>query len=158
MVTLARLAPLAPELTYYDQRKGQPLNVKIAAQPTTKSEPLVELSKPENSKEIPQAAPASVEEEVLKSVPKVYKTGPRQLLDKIKENRNVLHWNDKGELIYENKAIPGSHLVDLINDALRHRNGFEPVAWPVFARGLARMNVPRKLGSYSSKTECHSRV
>ena len=132
-------------LTYYDQRKGQPLNVKIAPQPMTKSEPLVELSKPENSKEIPQAVSASVEEEVLKSVPKVYKTGARQLLDKIKENRNVLHWNDKGELIYENKAIPGSHLVDLINDALRHRKGFEPVAWPVFARGLARMNVPENL-------------
>ena len=81
-------------LTYYDQRKGQPLNVKIAAQPMTKSEPLVELSKPENSKEIPQAVVTSVEEEVLKSVPKVYKTGARQLLDKIRENRNVLHWND----------------------------------------------------------------
>ena len=96
----------------------------------------MELSKPENSKEIPETTTTAVEEEVLKSVPKVYKTGARQLLDCIKENRNVLHWNDKGELIYQNKSIPGSHLVDLINDTLCHHKGFEPVRWPVFATGL----------------------
>jgi len=28
---------------------------------------------------------------------------------------------------------------------LRHRKGFEPVGWSVFARGLARMNVPENL-------------
>ena len=47
--------------------------------------------------------------------------------------------------MYENKSIPGSHLVDLVNDILRHRKGFEPVGWSVFARGLARMNVPENL-------------
>ena len=57
----------------------------------------------------------------------------------------MLHWNDKGELLYENKPIPGSHVVDLVNDTLRHRKGFEPVGWSVFARGLARMNVPENL-------------
>ena len=81
----------------------------------------------------------------MRSVPKVYKTGARQLLDKIKDNRDVLHWNNKGELLYEDKAISGSHLVDLVNDILRHRKGFEPVGWSVFARGLARMNVPENL-------------
>ena len=55
--------------TYYNQRKGQPLNVTIAAQPITKSEATVELSKPENSKdslrlEIPEAITAAVEQEV----------------------------------------------------------------------------------------------
>ena len=81
----------------------------------------------------------------MKSVPKLYKAGARQLLDKIKENRDALHWNDKGELMYENKPISGSHVVDLINDVVRHRKGFEPVGWSVFARGLARMNVPENL-------------
>ena len=73
------------------------------------------------------------------------KAGARQLLDKIKEHQDVLHWNDKGELLYETKPISGSHLVDLVNDTLRHRKGFEPVGWSVFARGLARMNVPENL-------------
>ena len=47
--------------------------------------------------------------------------------------------------MYENKAISGSHVVDLVNDILRLRKGFEPVGWSVFARGLARMNVPENL-------------
>ena len=54
------------------------------------------------------------------------------MLDKIKEHQDVLHWNDKGQLLYETKPIPGSHLVDLVNDTLRHRKGFEPVGWSVF--------------------------
>ena len=133
-------------LTYYDQRKSQPLHVKL-----TTPKP-VETPKPEESEEPPAKDPApeksestAVEQEVMKSVPKIYKNGARQLLDKIKENRDVLDWNDKGELVYENKPINGSHVVDLINDMLRHRKGFEPVGWSVFARGLARMNVPENL-------------
>ena len=140
---------------------------------TPKPEESKETSKDSIRAEIPEAITTAAEEEVIKSVPKIYKTGARQLLDKIKENRNVLHWNDKRELIYENKAIPGSHLVNddtlrhkrrtdhkreliyenkaipgshLVNDdTLRHRKGFEPVGWPVFVRGLARMNVPENL-------------
>ena len=53
------------------------------------------------------------------------------------KNRDVLDWKDKGELVYENKPINGSHVVDLINDMLRHRKGYEPVGWSVFTRGLA---------------------
>ena len=132
-------------LTYYDQRKDQHLHVKLTAVKPT------ETPKPEESKESSEeSAPeksvsTAVEQEVMKSVPKLYKNGARQLLDKMKENRDVLDWNDKGELVYENKPIPGSHVVDLVNDMLRHRKGFEPVGWSVFARGLARMNVPENL-------------
>ena len=132
-------------LTYYDQRKGQPLHVKL------KTPKPVETSNPEKSKEsTEEPAPeksvsTAVEEEVMKSVPKIYKNGARQLLDKMKENRDLLAWNDKGELVYENKPINGSHVVDLINDTLRHRKGFEPVGWSLLARGLARMNVPENL-------------
>ena len=130
-------------LTYYDQRKGQPLHVKLATpKPVETRKP--DESSEETSKESTAEAEttSAVEQEVIKSVPKLYKTGARQLLDKIKENSDVLNWNDKGELVYENKPISGSHMVDYI---LRHRKGFEPVGWSVFARGLARMNVPENI-------------
>ena len=133
-------------LTYYDQRKSEPLHVKL-----TTPKP-VETPKQEEAKEtteepapVEKRALSTVEQEVMKSVPKLYKSGARQLLDKIKENQNVLHWNEKGELLYENKPMSGSHLVDLVNDTLRHRKGFEPVGWSVFARGLARMNIPENI-------------
>ena len=133
-------------LTYYDQRKGQPLHVKLTT-PKPVETPMPEEESKETTKVSTEAETTSsaVEQEVIKSVPKLYKVGARQLLDKIKENRNVLHWNERGELLYEDKPIPGSHVVDLVNDILRHRKGFEPVGWSVFARGLARMNVPENL-------------
>ena len=130
-------------LTYYDQRKGQPLHVKL-----TTPKPVETLKPAESEESTAQAETipiSAVEQEVIKSVPKLYKTGARQLLDKIKENRDVLHWNEKGELVYENKPISGSHMVDLVNDILRHHKGFEPMGWSVFARGLARMNVPENI-------------
>ena len=128
-------------LTYYDQRKGQPLHVKLTTSKQVETPNPDEESK-ETSKESTEVEtiPSAVEEEVIESVPKLYKAAARQLLDKIKQNRDVLHWNEKGELKYENKPISGSHVVDLVNDILRHRKGFEPVGWSVFARGLARMN------------------
>ena len=96
----------------------------------------MESPKPEGSEETSKESTAeaetiptsAVEQEVMKSVPKLYKAGARQLLDKIKEHRDVLSWTEKGELMYENKPITGSHVVDLVNDMLRHRKGFEPVA------------------------------
>ena len=78
-------------LTYYDQRKGRPLHVKL-----TTPKP-VEMRKPEESseetgKEEAETIPTSaVEQEVIKSVPNLFKAGATQLLDKIKENSDVLH-------------------------------------------------------------------
>ena len=72
-------------LTYYNQRKGQPLHLKLTA---LKS---VETPKSEETKESGEEStqvetiPTAVEQEVMKSVPKPYKTGARQLLDKIKK-------------------------------------------------------------------------
>ena len=135
-------------LTYYDQRKGQPLHVKLTTpKPVETRKP--DESSEETSKESTAGAEtiptSAVEQEAIKSVPKLYKTGARQLLDKIKENSHLLNWNEKGELLYENNPIYGSHMLDLVNDMLRHRKGFEPVGWSVFARGLARMNVPENI-------------
>ena len=135
-------------LTYYDQRKGQPLHVKLTTpKPVETPKPLKsdEETSKESTAEAETIPTSAVEQEVMKSVPKLYKAGARQLLDKIKEHQDVLNWNEKGELMYENKPITGFHVVDLVNDTLRHRKGFEPVGWSVFARGLARMNVPENI-------------
>ena len=147
-------------LTYYDQRKGQPLHVKLTTPKpveTPKSEESEEASK-EFTAEAETIPTLAVEQEVMKSVLKLYKAGARQLLDKIKEHRDVLNWNEKGELMYENKPITGSHVVDLVNDMLRHRKGFEPVGWSVFARGLARMNVPEKICAQPPEAKRYSRI
>ncbi|KAL9973270.1 hypothetical protein ACROYT_G019700 [Oculina patagonica] len=78
-------------LTFYDQRKGQPLHVKLTTSKPAAEKPQPEESKESQQEEAQETISTAVEQEVMKSVPKVYKTGARQLLDKIKENRDVLH-------------------------------------------------------------------
>ena len=94
---------------------------------------------------------------MMKSVTKLYKVATRQLLDKIKDNPDVLHWNEKGEVTYENKAISGCHVVDLVNDILRQRKGFEPVGWSVFGRTGTNERT-RKLATKSPEAERHPRI
>ena len=58
-------------LTFYDQRKGQPLHVKLAtpkAAETPKPEESKETSKDSPRAEVPEAITTAVEEEVIKSV------------------------------------------------------------------------------------------
>ena len=45
----------------------------------------------------------AIEQDAMKSVPKIYKARARKLLDKIKAHQDMWHWNDKGELLYELK-------------------------------------------------------
>ncbi|KAI0230817.1 hypothetical protein LSAT2_018828, partial [Lamellibrachia satsuma] len=79
----------------------------------------------------------SIENEIIDSVPKAMKQKARRLLDKIK---GVVGWNDRGELVYRNTAVPRSNIVDLVNDVLRKGKSFEPVGWKTFARGLKDVN------------------
>jgi len=64
-------------LTYYDQRKSQPLHVKLTAVKPTETRKPEETPKPDvvSNEEISKEATAEAET-----------TGARQLLDKIKEN------------------------------------------------------------------------
>ena len=41
------------------------------------------------------------------------------------------------------KSIPGSNIIDLVNDVIRHRKGSEPTGWQAFAEGLRDMNIPQ---------------
>ena len=39
-----------------------------------------------------------------------------------------MKWNKSGQLVYEDKTVPASHIADLIGDSMRERKGVEPVA------------------------------
>ena len=40
-------------------------------------------------------------------------------------------------------ANPGSNIIDLVNDVIRHHKGSEPTGWQAFAEGLREMNIPQ---------------
>ena len=114
-------------------RNEEQTSVKVEGiQPTEKQQPVV--SSREKFDEI--------EQEVLDTVPKTTKSRARLILNKIKSNKDIMHWNERGELIYDGKAVPSTHVVDLIRDIVKGRKSFDPYGWQYFARGLAKMNTP----------------
>jgi len=133
-------------LTYYNQRKSQPLKVNI--------EPAIIEKKQEEAKEAetepPQEAQeqqqeVTLERDIIRALPKTLKDRGKLLMAKIKENPEIMKWDDRGELIFEGKHLKGSHISDLIGDSLRMRKGVEPVGWEMFTKGLAKMNAPEHL-------------
>lgn len=83
-----------------------------------------------------------LENEILDSVPKTSKGKAQRLLNKLRQNKNVMYWNERGEMLYNGKPIAGTNIVDLVRDLMTDRKNFQPSNRELFARGLARMNTP----------------
>ena len=124
-----------------DRRRQEPLRVAITK--TSGEEKQVTLDKADDEiTTSPKRVP--LESEIIDSVPKIMRKKARRLLDKIRTGTGV-EWNDRGQLLVKNIVVPGSNIVDLVNDILRKRRHFEPVGWQSFVRGLKEMNVPMDL-------------
>ena len=96
------------------------------------------VTQPEDSVDLPN----NVEADIMESVPPTMKSRAQQLVKKLKENKDLITWDDKGQMIYEGKPVVGSNVIDLVNDALRHRKNFNPHGWRLFAKVLSDVNVP----------------
>ena len=55
----------------------------------------------------------------------------------------LMDWNDKGEITIKEVVISGSHITDLLKDALFSYKNFEPIGYILFYRELT--NVPNTL-------------
>ena len=87
----------------------------------------------------------SVEESILASIPKTYRAKAAGLMHYLKSDPNVT-WDDNGQLVIGGTTYTGSHMVDLINDALRSRKRMKrPRGWRELSSHLAQRNVPREL-------------
>lgn len=99
--------------------------------------------------ETPRAPPKDETQDQLRFVDDVKASSPKNLKGKAEQlARTVLtqlKWSPRGELIVNDRPISGSHVVDLVNDAIRYRKSFIPVARDTFVEELARLNVPREL-------------
>ena len=134
-------------LNYYDKRMSQPVRVSVVPPKPTTDKTEVQEAKPTADKAEIQAEPTAdmpdnVEVDIMDSVRPTMKSRARQLVKKLKENKDLITWDDKAQLIYEGKPVPGSNVIDLVNDALRHRKNFNPQGWRLFAKALSDVNVP----------------
>ena len=66
----------------------------------------------------------------------------KSLIQKLKDHSDLISWNDNGQLVLEGSIIPNSNVVDLVNDVMRKRKGFNPEHSNTFAKALAKINVP----------------
>ena len=110
----------------------------------TKASPTVRLL-PNLQPETLQPEKQTITQDILESVPKTLKHKATQLLQKLASS-NILTWNDKGELIANERTIQGSNIVDLVNETLRKRKSATPtLGIQDFVKGLAQLNAPREL-------------
>ena len=96
----------------------------------------------------PIAATAGSFEYILESVPKTLmrKTG---LLLNLMQASNRISWNKTGTVTIDNNIIPGSNIIDLVNDVVRKRTiSKNPVGINIFKQFLQDINIPKELVSF----------
>ena len=49
---------------------------------------------------------------------------------------------DNGQLVLEGSIVPNSNIVDLVNDVMRKRKGFNPEHSNTFAKAFTKFSVP----------------
>ena len=84
----------------------------------------------------------ATDKQIIDSVPKTMQNRAKLLIQKLKDHSDVISWNDNGQLVLEGTIVPNSNIVDLVNDVMRKRKGFNPEHSNTFAKALAKINVP----------------
>lgn len=133
-------------LTYYNQRRNQPLKMNIES--TTKPKEK-DQEKTENETSSESTDNTHVEEtqidDIVRTLPKTLKERGRLLLGTIRKNPDIVKWDNHGQVFFEGKPLKGSHIGDLIRDSLQSHKGKDPLGWEQFTKGLGQMNAPEHL-------------
>ena len=86
---------------------------------------------------------SATDKQIIHSVPKKMQNRAKLLIQKLKDHSDVISWNDNGELVLDGFTIPISNIVDLVNDVMRKRKGFNPEHSSTFAKALAKLMYQR---------------
>ena len=84
----------------------------------------------------------ATDKQIIDSVPKTMQNRAKLLIQKLKDHSDVISWNDNGQLVLEGSIVRNSNIVDLVNDVMQKRKGFNPEHSNTFAKVLAKINVP----------------
>ena len=85
---------------------------------------------------------SATDKQIIDSVPKMMQNRAQLLIQKLKDHSDAISWNDNGQLALDGSTIPNSNIVDLVNDVMQKRKGFNPEHSSTFAKALAKINVP----------------
>ena len=74
------------------------------------------------------------------------------------DKHSNLTWEEDGTVKVYGKPLPGSNIIDLVNEAVRQRKHSEPEGWRTFAQTLKESNVPRDyVGNKKRREWMHER-
>ena len=95
-----------------------------------------------DSSETPSQQLSATDNQISDSVPKTLRNRSKLLIQKLKDHSDVTSWKDNGQLVLEGSIVPNSNIVDLVNDVMRKRKGFNLEHSSTFAKALTKINVP----------------
>jgi hypothetical protein len=102
-------------LANFRQALTTPKMNALIGQPRDQS-PNPTASSPENA----ESRNTVLLDSVLTSIPKSYKTKATNLIDFLKQQKNIT-WNSDGHIMHNNKPIPHSNIKTLVSDVIRYR-------------------------------------
>lgn len=79
---------------------------------------------------------------IVQGIPKSYRQKTQALMDVILLHKKKIWWKTGGEVVLNNRTIPNSNIVDLVNDVIRPLKREKPIGWEEFALVLNDINVP----------------
>ena len=133
-------------LTFYDKQINKPLRVNVV-------KPAVPEEEEKAQGEQIEEKPDKIETDILDNVPATMKSRTRQLIKKLKANKDIIGWNEQGQMVFKGTTIPGTNIVDLVNDSLCQRKNFNPEGWELFSKVLGRLNVPEGIVQNENRLE-----
>ena len=85
---------------------------------------------------------------IFSSVPKSLKTKTQVLLN-LMQASNRISWDQTGAVSIDNKVVPGSNIIDLVNDVVRRRTTLRiPIGITEFKQMLQAINIPLELVNF----------
>ena len=83
----------------------------------------------------------ATDRQIIDSVPQKMKNRAKLLIQKLKDHSDVISWNDSGQLVLEGSIVPTSNIVNLVNDVMPKRKGFNPDHSNTFAKANPFMKL-----------------
>ena len=134
------------QYTHQNQKQLPPIiKSKESIENSEEKSPSVNIS--ETSSQAHSKPERLSSDRILQGFGKIQKNKARTLLSYVDHD---MDWNDKGELITDNVTHTGSHMTDLLRDALSNSKGFTPVGSDIFYTQL--QYAPKSLFHPSKKS------
>lgn len=81
-------------------------------------------------------------EELVATLPKLYKSKGLNLLKHISKRHEKIDWNDNGLVFIDGEIVPNSNIIDLLHDIVRSRKATQPQGWKQLLHALKDISTP----------------